>query len=65
MYRKPPDENFRLKREGDSVLDEFVGTPDGDMTIWNLVPGAEQEKIPFGQLVPNYIPADKHHSSIF
>ena len=65
FFRKPPDENFRLKRDGDLVLEEFIGTLDGEMPIWNLVPGAVQEKIPFGQLVPNYRPADKHHSSIF
>jgi len=57
LYRKPPVEKFRLKRDQHAylVLDEFCPLPPhGNTPCWIRVPSAEHEEIPFGHLVPNY-----------
>jgi hypothetical protein len=64
--RKSPVQKFRLKREqdADSVLKEFLDcAPDSTeecphMPVWRLIPGAQEEKLPFGQTVPSYRSVD-------
>jgi hypothetical protein len=64
-------QKFRLTRdrEGDSVLREFLecaANPQGGhrlescppIPMWKRVPGAEDEKLPFGQRVPSYLSVD-------
>ena len=66
LNRKSAVQKYRLKREqdADSVLKEFLEcAPDStqrcpQMPMWSLVPGAQEEKLPFGQLVPSYISLD-------
>jgi hypothetical protein len=62
---KPSVQDFRLRREqdADSVLREFFdcgksSAPCPQWPIWKRVPGAEQETLPFGQVVPNYRSVD-------
>jgi len=62
LNRKSPVQKFRLKREqdADSVLKEFVEcAPDSaekcpHLPMWRFVPGAEDEKLPFGHEIPSY-----------
>jgi hypothetical protein len=62
LGHKPPMQKFRLKRQqdADSILEEFYDcSPDlankcPELRIWKSVPGAEDEKLPFGQRVPSY-----------
>lgn len=66
LYRKSTVQKFRLKRErgADSVLKEFLDcAPDSTepcpkMPMWQLVPGAQKEKLPFGHMVPSYRSVD-------
>jgi hypothetical protein len=60
------NQKFRLIRDKDSdrVLEEFMGpgdestgqktNHDSSFPIWKRLPGTEQEKLPFGQVVPGY-----------
>ena len=59
LTQKPPVEKFRLRREqdADSVLKEFLDCapePCHRMPMWKRVPSAENERLPFGQIVPSY-----------
>ena len=62
LDRRPSMQQFRLKRQqdADSVLKEFYDcAPDSaeecpHLRMWKPVPGTEDEKLPFGQRVPNY-----------
>jgi hypothetical protein len=67
LTRKPSLQKFRLTREqgADSVLKEFIECtaesssghpqePCSHLPMWKPVPGAELEKLPFGQRVPSY-----------
>jgi hypothetical protein len=55
-------EKFRLYRQQDcdSVLEEFAQLADGvpkrtqDLPNWRFLPGTENDKLPFGQVVPCY-----------
>jgi hypothetical protein len=71
ITRKPPLQKFRLTRDqdSDSVLKEFMDcgaeSPSGhtsqpcpQIAMWKRVPGAEVEKLPFGQRVPSYRSVD-------
>lgn len=63
LTHKPPLQNFRLRREqdADSVLKEFLDCapePCPRTPMWKRVPSAEHEKLPFGQLMPNYRSVD-------
>jgi hypothetical protein len=71
ITRKSFLQKFRLTRDhdADAVLKEFMdcGTesPSGhtsepcpNVAMWKRVPGAELEKLPFGQRVPSYRSAD-------
>ena len=66
LNRKSPIQKFRLKREqgADSALREFLDCTPGSteqcphMPMWRLVPGAQEEKLPFGQRVPSYLSLD-------
>jgi hypothetical protein len=71
LTHKPSLKKFRLRRDqdADSVLKQFVdcatASPDGHtaescphMPRWKSVPGAEHEKLPFGQRVPSYRSVD-------
>ena len=65
LNQKSPVQKFRLKRErdADSVLKEFVEcAPDSGekchLLTWKLVPGAENEKLPFDHIVPSYQSVD-------
>ncbi|HEV3513568.1 MAG TPA: hypothetical protein VGS05_17795 [Candidatus Sulfotelmatobacter sp.] len=63
LFRKQSVQKFRLKRQQDanSVLKEFYDCPPDSVgkclylgRMWSAVPGAEDEKLPFGQRVPSY-----------
>lgn len=60
LDRKPSVQKFRLKRQqdADSILKEFYDCSPAnkcpELRIWKSVPGAEDEKLPFGQRVPSY-----------
>ena len=67
INRKSSLQKFRLTRdhEADAVLKEFMdcstespsnhtSEPCPHVAIWKRVPGAELEKLPFGQRVPSY-----------
>ena len=62
LNRKSPVQKFRLKREqdADSVLKEFVDCAPNSaekcpqLPMWKFVPGAEDEKLPFGHEIPSY-----------
>lgn len=62
LDRKPSVQRFRLQRQQDAdfVLKEFYDcSPDSaakcpNLRMWRPVPGAEDEKLPFGQRVPRY-----------
>lgn len=71
LTRKPSLERFHLIRDqsADSVLKEFTvcaaesssghaAEPCSHLPMWKLVPGAELEKLPFGQRVSNYRSVD-------
>jgi hypothetical protein len=71
ITRKPSLQKFRLTRDQDSdaVLKEFMDcsaeSPGGHtsepcpkIVMWKRVPGAEVEKLPFGQRVPSYLSVD-------
>jgi hypothetical protein len=71
LTRKSSIQKFRLTRDqdADSVLKEFFDcateAPSGHTTepcphlpMWKRVPGAEPEKLPFGQRVPSYRSVD-------
>lgn len=71
LTHKSSLKKFRLTRDqnADSVLKEFVdcatASPSGrtaepcpHMPVWKSVPGAEYEKLPFGQRVPIYRSVD-------
>lgn len=66
INRKSIVQKFRLKREQatDSVLKEFLDCAPHSteqclhMPVWRLVPGAQEERLPFGQTVPCYRSAD-------
>jgi hypothetical protein len=66
LHRKSPKQEFRLKRDpdADSVMKEFVDcAPDSTgecphLPIWRLVPGAKDQKLPFGHVIPSYRSAD-------
>ena len=61
---QPLRRKFHLVRDpqNDEVLKEFITLGEEDtstgrvnkVTIWKLLPGMEQEKLPFGQTVPSY-----------
>jgi hypothetical protein len=67
---KPTLQNFNLIRDkkSDEVLEEFMEfadeskkkglKQDSSFTIWKRLPGTEQEKLPFGQVVPSYKSVD-------
>lgn len=62
LEHKQSVQKFRLVRQvsSDSVLKEFYEcSPEStgkcpQLRMWRLVPGAEDEKLPFGQSVPSY-----------
>jgi|SRR5215469_638839 len=62
LNRKPPVQRFRLRREkdADAVLKEFLECAPGsslpcpELPVWRRVPSGENEKLPFGQVIPNY-----------
>lgn len=62
LNRQSPVETFHLKREqsADSVLKEFLDCAPKSteqcpqMPMWKLVPGMQEERLPFGKLVPGY-----------
>jgi hypothetical protein len=63
LGRKASVQKFRLKRQkdADSVLKEFYDCPPESAgkclhlgRMWVSMPGIEDEKLPFGQLVPSY-----------
>jgi hypothetical protein len=71
LTRKPSLEKFHLIRDQSAapVLKEFIDCaaesssghapePCSHLPIWKHVPGAELEKLPFGQRVPNYRSTD-------
>jgi hypothetical protein len=71
LTRKSSLQKFRLTRDqdADSLLKEFMDcatespsshTPEPcpHVPMWRLVPGAEAEKLPFGQRVPSYRSVD-------
>lgn len=66
LDRKPPAQEFRLKREqdADSVLKEFYDCAPNSadkcphVPMWKPVPGMENEKLPFGQRLPSYVSID-------
>jgi hypothetical protein len=71
LTRKSSLRNFRLThdQDADSVLKEFIDcateSPSGHTSepcphvpMWKRVPGAEHEKLPFGQRVPGYSSVD-------
>lgn len=71
ITRKPSLQKFRLTRDQDSdaVLKEFMDcrneSPSGQtsepcpqIAMWKRVPGAEVDKLPFGQRVPSYRSVD-------
>lgn len=70
LSAKPSLQRFRLVRDknSDAVLEEFMGSVDqktGKTTkqdpsfpIWKHLPGTEQEKLPFGKIVPSYRSVD-------
>jgi hypothetical protein len=71
LTRKSSLQKFRLTRDqdADSVLREFIDcateSPSGHspepcphLPMWKRVPGAEPEKLPFGQRVPSYRSVD-------
>jgi hypothetical protein len=66
LNRRSLIQEFRLKRkqDSDSVLKEFLDcAPDSaqkcpHLPAWRLVPGAEDQKLPFGQVIPTYRSAD-------
>jgi hypothetical protein len=71
LTRKSSLQRFRLTRDqdADSFMKEFIGCvveshssygpePCSHLPRWKLVPGAELEKLPFGQRVPNYRSVD-------
>lgn len=63
---EPPRREFHLIRDprNDQVLEEFITLREKDMstgrirevrrTVWKRLPGMEQEKLPFGQIVHSY-----------
>jgi len=63
LGRKPSVQKYRLKRQqdADSVLKEFYDCPPESAgnclhlgRMWSPMPGTEDEKLPYGQRVPNY-----------
>ena len=66
LNRNSPVQKFRLKRERgtDAALKEFLDCSTESteqcprMPVWKLVPGAQEEKLPFGQTVPSYRSVD-------
>ena len=62
LNHKSPVQKFRLKREqdADSVLKQFIDcAPNAtehcqEMPMWRLIPRMQDEKLPFGQVVPSY-----------
>lgn len=63
---EPPRREFHLIRDprNDQLLEEFITLREKDMTtsrvrevhrtVWKRLPGMEQEKLPFGQIVQSY-----------
>lgn len=67
---KPSVQKFRLSRQKDcdSVLKESTTAEheqDLVVPIWNYPPGAEHEKLPFGQLLPCYRSVDLPLAPVF
>jgi hypothetical protein len=71
ITHKPSPQKFRLTRDqgSDAVLKEFMDccaeSPSGhtsepcpQIAMWKRVPGAEVDKLPFGQRVPSYRSVD-------
>jgi hypothetical protein len=60
---KSPLRTFRVTRDSQNdrvlekflpCLDESTGKSCGDIPIWQIVPGAENEDLPFGKTLPAY-----------
>lgn len=77
LFGKQTTQKFHLIRDkrSDGVLEEFFNSVnestgerienDPSLPIWKLVPGAEQEKLPFGQIVRGYLSADFPPAPLF